>query len=483
MPDRALASVAVSEGDASPALSEPSAPTLGVAPGSLPGRAAPRTAVEIADAIHGLEANLAATSIRRRPHDHAVAAYRLGLAYSESPNGDPTQNLRRALSCYELAARIFNPAFDPVEHARTLNAMGAARRTLGDLQGAADLFERAGALLEGRDHDPELAATLNNLGLARSGVGEVGPALQAFDRAVQMFDPATPEGRRNLVATLHNRGQAFGMLGTVEGLTDALDDYALALEHLDPEEAPYHYGLVHHSIGAAAVALAEVQPEERSARLEQARAALTEALGVFSRSAFPFQHALAKHNLGLTWAGLGDSTSQRRALVCFEDAVSVLDPRLHAAAWQQSYASLAKAEAELAAEHPEWTRTDHFVALLAEVEPEVRGSLVRERLARLMALPGPAAGAALVELGTSVFAQPVRDARAVVIAELSAVMELPNDAQEAVVRALMDARNKLEPEARERADQVLEGAVGNALDGPQRILVRDYLYSMGFVRP
>jgi tetratricopeptide (TPR) repeat protein len=439
--------------------------------------------MEIADAIHGLEARLASTPLRSRPYEHAVAAYRLGLAYSESPNGDRTENLRRALLCYELAAGIFDPRFDPVEHARVLNATGAARRALGDLEGAAGLFEQAAGLLEGRGQDAELAAALNNLGLARTELGEVMEALQAFDRAAATFDPTTAEGRRSLVATLHNRGQAFAASGTMEGLVDALEDYALALEHLDPVEAPYHYGLVQHSIGTAAIALADLQPEQRITRLQQASVALGEALGVFSRSAFPFQHALAKHNLGLAWSALGGEAAQRHALVCFEDSVAVLDPRLHGGAWKQAYASLARVESELAGGHPGWTRTDHFVTLAAEVDAEERVSLLRERLGRLLALPGAARDTALVELAASIFTQSVHDARTLVGAALSAVMELPSEAQEPLVQALMDARNRLEPDAQEAVDHILDGAVGDALDGPQRILVRDYMYSMGFVRP
>lgn len=450
--------------------------------------AAPRTTVELADAIYTMEERLAATPRRSNPHEHATAAYRLGLAYAESPNGETSDNLRRAVSCYELAASIFDPRFDPVEHARALNASGAARRALGDLPGAAELFGRSAELFEGRDRDEELGAALNNLGLIQAELGETAKALEAYDRAADMFDAESPEGLRGLVLTLYNRGQTFAASGTAEGLTDALDDYSLALQHIDPAENAYHYALIHEGIGIAGFMLAGLEAERRTVRLEQAVAAFEEALGVFSRTAFPFQHALAKYNLGLAWSALGGSApggvvELRVSLACFEDVVSVLDPRVHPEPWRRAYASLARVEGELAAEYPGWARTDHFVALLACVTSTERADLLRERVSRLLSLPDAARDAALVELDTSVFTRPTPEARAIVGSELSAVMELPNDAQEAVVRGLMDARNRLQAVARDAADLVLDGAVGDALDGPQRILVRDFMYSMGFVRP
>ena len=75
-------------------------------------------------AIEDLEHQLAKTPRASRPHEHAVLAYRLGLAYAESPAGNPAENLRRALAYYDVAAAIFDPRFEPVQHARVLNAAG-----------------------------------------------------------------------------------------------------------------------------------------------------------------------------------------------------------------------------------------------------------------------------------------------------------------------------------------------------------------------
>ena len=434
-------------------------------------------------AIQALEAQLAALPKGTRPYDHARVAYRLGLAYAESPLGGPADGLRKALACFDVAAAIFDPRFDPIEHARVLNAAGACHRGLGDRGRAATLFDKAAELLENSDRDDERAAALNNLGLARAEAGDPAGAVEAFDRAVELFDRQSPEGRRGLAATLHNRGQARGLPGTVEAVQESLGDYQEALAVLGDEEAPYHVGLVHHSIGVAYSSLAQARPAEREQALARAMAAFEESLIVFTRTAFPFQHALAKHNLGLARAALGGTDNLRRALAAFEDAVAILDPRLHADPWKQAYASLERTEDHLATSFPGMGRSAHFAALAAAGDEEERVRLVHERLRRLLALPEPRRHAALVDLALAGARLPRPSAVKLMTTELSVAMEFPLDQQEPVLQARFDAHQQLDAEAREEADRALDEAIGEALQGPQRIFVRDFLTGRGWERP
>ncbi len=434
-------------------------------------------------AIEDLEHRLQRTPKALRPHEHAALAYRLGLAHAESPEGSPEAGLRKALAYYDVAAAIFDPRFDPIEHARVLNGAGAARRALGDRAKAAELFERAAGLLEGRGRDDERAAVLNNLGLVLAELGRLDLAVAACDQAVDLFDTATPEGRRGRVATLHSRGMAHAATGTEEALEAALADHRRAASELDPEEAPYHQGLVSHSLGATYSALAGLRPQERPRLLWEAVTAFQESLMVFTRIAFPFQYALVKHNLGLAWAGLGGTANLRRGLACFEDAVAVFDSRVHADAWRQSYASLERTDKELAERVPGLSRADHFAALLASAAPDERLALIRERLTRMLTLPAENRRW-LTELALASGRLGYDDALAVMEAELSVLIELPTEQLDAGLRARFDAHRRLESEdARENADRALDQAVGNALQGPQRIAVRDFLYSLGWERP
>jgi tetratricopeptide (TPR) repeat protein len=435
--------------------------------------------------IAELEAQLARTPRAQRPHEHAALAYRLGLAHAEAPVGNPEDGLRKALTYFDTASAIFNAREDPVEHARVLNGAGAARRALGDRTRAAELFERAAGLLESRERDDELAGVLNNLGLVRSELGRFDGAIEACDAAVTLFDTSSPEGRRGRVAALHSRGSARAGKGTDEALEAALVDFRLAATGLDAEEAPYHHGLVHHSIGVTYTALAARKPQERASLLVDAIAAFEEALTVFMRTAFPFQHALVKHNLGLAWSNRGGPTALRRALASFEDAVGMFDSRVHADAWRQSYAALERTEKELEAVAPGLSRADHFVGLLAVVDLDERVRLVKERLTGLLALPVEGRRrSALTELALASARLPYDEARAVMEAELSVLIELPTEYLEPGLRARFDANRRLESEeATERADRALDQAIGDALQGPQRIGVRDFLYSLGWERP
>jgi tetratricopeptide (TPR) repeat protein len=384
-----------------------------------------------------------------------------------------------------VAAAIFDPRYDPVEHARVLNGAGAAHRALGDRARAAKLFEQAADLLEHQERDDERAGVLNNLGLVRTELGQPELAVAACDVAVELFDRESAEGRRGRIAALHTRGMAHAGRGGEDGLEAALADYRQAAAELDPEEAPYHHGLVHHSIGTTYSALATRQPDRRERLLAEARAAFDESLSVFTRRAFPFQHALAEHNLGLALAGLGGTANLRRSLAAFEDSVSLLDPRLHAGPWRQAYASLERVEKELEQRFPGQSRADHFAALLAVCDPEERRALLQERITAALDLPVEnRRRSALTELALASARLDREDGRAVMEAELSVLIALPTEQLETGLRARLDAHRRLDDdEARQEADRAFDQALSDALQGPQRIAVRDFLYSVGWERP
>lgn len=443
------------------------------------------TGLDRQQAITELEAQLARTPRATRPHEHGALAYRLGLAYAEAPGGHPETGMRKALGYFDVAAALFDPRFDPIEHARVLNGAGAARRALGDRERAIGLFERAAELLEHQDRDDERAGVLNNLGLARSEVGRLEAAIDACDQAVDLFDTGSAEGRRGRTAALHTRGSARAAMGTEESMEAALADLSQAAGELDPDEAPYHHGLVQHSIGVTYSALAARRPDAAADLLHRAVDAFGESLTVFTRTDFPFQHALVKHNLGLAWAGRGGLANQRRALASFEDAVAMFDPRMHADAWRQSYASLERTEKELETLAPGLSRAEHFVALLTMVDRDERLALFKPRLLASLALPGESRRrSSLVELALASARLDFDEARSVIDAELTILIELPSEELEPGLRARFDAHRRLpDEETREGADRALDQAIGDALQGPQRISVRDFFYSLGWERP
>lgn len=434
--------------------------------------------------IDDLQKQLANTPRATRPHEHAVIAYRLGLAHAESPTGNPAEGLRRALAFYDVAAAIFDPRFEPVFHARVLNAAGAAHRGLGDRRKAAELFEKAVALFAEGGTDNERAAAYNNLGLARSEMGQPAAAVEAFDSAIALFDAYEAEGKRGIISTLHNRGQAHAAMGTEESLEAAVADYEEARGLIDPDENPLHHGLVEQSMGVACAALAQLSAEGRTAFHHEAIRAYGNALQVFSRSAFPYYHALTKYNQAQAYLGLGGVANLRRALASLEDALAVFDTRLHADAWKQTYGTLEWVEKQLASLGAPATRAGHFAALLAVAGLDERASLVRERMARLIDQPDSVAASGVAELAQAVGRLGYDEGRKVYETLLKLIIELPQDSQGRSLRAIIAAHAGIDDEeARLDADRALDQAIGDALGGPQRVAVRDFMASEGWERP
>jgi hypothetical protein len=305
-----------------------------------------------------------------------------------------------------------------------------------------------------------------------------------------LFDGSSPDSRRARAASLHTRGMAHAAMGSEEGLIAALSDYDEALSVVGSNDAPYHYGIVQHASGVACIALAELREDQASRLLQDASAAISESLTVFTRTAFPYQYALGKHNLGLallrraSLPGRNDCIDDLRwALACFEETVSVLDPRMYTAEWQQGYTNLERVQERLTSRGSIGSRADHFAGLLASTSTDARVGLLRERLTRLLLLPEPHRRASLVELDLAIAGLGFEAARSIVTAELGVLMELPGPDLQVGLESRFEANRRLFGEDRENADRALDQAIGDALGGPQRMYVRDFLYGLGWERP
>ena len=70
------------------------------------------------------------------------------------------------------------------------------------------------------------------------------------------------------------------------------------------------------------------------------------------------------------------------------------------------------------------------------------------------------------------------------VAVLAIALELPTEAQAAVLDAMLAARAGLMDDGqRSDADLLLDRMIGEAAVGPQRMFVRDHLVAGGFERP
>ncbi|MDE0805750.1 MAG: hypothetical protein OSA99_20800, partial [Acidimicrobiales bacterium] len=311
---------------------------------------------------------------------------------------------------------------------------------------------------------------------------DIDGALDAFDRAIEVFSNSSEEGRRGRAATLVNKGMLLSSTGTAEALARAVETFASATEAVAGDEAPYHSAMADHARGVAEMDLAAVDHNERDTHLRRAVRAFEESLAFFTRTGFPYQHSLAKHNLGRALLGLGGEGSALSALVAVEDAVAVLDPRIHRTEWEHALASLGEIETALAEVHPGVSRRGLFVVLFESSDRDERAALLVNRLTRVLALPPDARHSALRELAAASL-RATDDGLAYIGIELTVLTELPNEHLESALRARLAAHGELDGERREAADRALDQAVGDALNGPQRVFVRDFLAANGFERP
>lgn len=420
--------------------------------------------------VADLRARLQRTPRASRPLEHASLRYSLGLAYAELPTGERELNLSRAVASYDQAAALFSPQRHPAEYARVQTARGAALRELGSPQDAVLACERAVELLTGADAPGELGAALNNLGLSRSDTGDHAGAVEALRGAVASFTDAGEDTQRAMAC--HNLGQAQAASG--DHLA-AVATYEEALSEADPQQAPYQWALLQHALG---VALSAAEEPVRAAE------AFGASLRVFSRQRYPFQYALAKNNFGLAWAQVGGVTSLRRSVVAFEDALRVLDVRMHREQWEQAYRNLELAETALAELGVTGSRAEHLVGLVTELDdPGLRVRVLRERLEAIWEQPERQRDDALAELDVAAVSLSAESLGRYTAAWLAVLMELPNDQLVQGVRARLRAQAALDDEAAEAANLVLDATIQEELLSPQRMRVRDTLEMLGWQRP
>ena len=324
--------------------------------------------------IAELEAQLAAIG-DVRTHARGTVEFLLGMAVAEHPGADDVAH-RRAIGHYAEALRVFDAQRFPLERARTYIALGASERELGMGSIARERFDTARELL-GTDRGPDLGAAENNLGLVLEDIGDPGGAADAYGRAVDVFahlgavrqEASAQQNLGRVLAATGDDRQAETALRRAVKLTSPVDDGPLWASHA--------HALATHLI-------------ERGTA-DEAIELLDAALTVFTRGHHPFQHAMAKYNLGLArlvrFDALGQVIDARLALAAFEDAAATFDPRLHAEQWRAVEAGINEAKERIGGGVD---RTESFVALLAGLPEERRHNLLFERLGRLWATPEPA---------------------------------------------------------------------------------------------
>lgn len=436
--------------------------------------------------VRSLEAHVAALSPADHPDGWALAAYRLAVALGEDATADRERSLHRSIALLAQAAVLLDPARAPIEHARILNATGAAWRALGVPSKSIDAFGRAASLLRRRARPLEVGTVLSNLGLAHLESGDLAAALRNFDEALALlrdgFGPsADAETRRVFASAALNRAQA--LLAVPDGDSGGCDgepwgkggeaiilvDEALGVSSV--EEGPLQVGMLRHTRG-----LLNMRADQCAMAVDD----FTAALAVFTRPSFPFQHAIANFNRGRAKEQLGNF---REALLDYESSAQLFDPRLHRPQWLEAASRLADVERRLGLEHPGWTRNDHVVQFLATSDQAARVLVLRERIGRLHNRSVDIQRGELRQLAESALRLPSDQSDIMLRDTIEILMDLPDDILRSAMLAQLDAIETL-PEADQRPAHLgFDAAIQQLVMGPQRVRMREILYDAGWERP
>lgn len=371
----------------------------------------------------------------RYPVQHATAQFHLGTAMLQLDRpGD-------ALGPLTVAEEMFEVAGMRLERAKAANMRGVALRTTGHPREAAPSFGRAAAIFHTLDHPLEEAAASYNLGLTCCEVGETDDARQAFTHAAQLFLAA---GRMSeAAAAAREKGTMMLTLGEIQGAVDVLTPAVeMAFGCRDMAGA----GAAANVLGLAHLAAGD---------LADAAAAFRDALGAHPRSVRPAEHAMAKANLALA---LERSSDQARARLAAGQAMGI-----------RTADSPVRAQAEAILQRlPPATGVELF-EVLDDTPPDRWTAVVREEVLRWADAPETVRASAAVQWIDGQLAQHGRGPQ-FAEALLGAVLELPPDSYELVIRAVVAAvATRSDDEATQFRASVRSGMVRFAIPQWQRL--------------
>lgn len=423
------------------------------------------------DYIADLTAQLADYPLSGSAVEHATIQFNLGVALSEHPLRTPLM-LRRAVGHHATALKVFDASGWPVERSRVLTALGSAERSLGMLAVAVDRF-RSAAVLVDADNPAEAGAALNNLGLALAEMGRLDEAEQVFGETLEAFSDER-FGRQRATA-LYNRGQMYAACGRG---AEAIASFAAGIIEVSPEAEGPLWGTISHEIGVAVMQ----QAGDDEGKWNEAVGRLEDALSIFNRRSYPMQYAMANHNLGLAHAGrpLASVNRLRHAVVCFEDALTVLDVRSHTEPRREVSTALEAALARLEELGHSRDRAEQFVALVADLSGGERTRMLRTRLQRVLDTPEPGRTTQLAALDRALIRLPPPHLTDLTIEWMHGLTEDRLEAASAAFETRVAMIGELEDST--AAIAALERAIGE-LEIIIRMQVRGVLEAHGYERP
>ncbi len=258
----------------------------------------------------------------------------LGNAYGQLPTGDQSENLKKAIACYEAALRVYTEQEFPVQWAMTQNNLGNAYAGLPtgerevNLKKAIACYEAALRVYTEQEFPVQWAMTQNNLGNAYAGLptGErevnLKKAIACYEAALRVY--TEQEFPVQWAMTQNNLGNAYRDLPTgdrAENIKKAIACYEAALRVRTEKDFPVDWAMTQNNLGNA---YRDLPTGDRAENIKKAIACYEAALRVRTEKDFPIQWAMTQNNLGTAYQALptGDRAENlQKAIDCYEAAI------------------------------------------------------------------------------------------------------------------------------------------------------------------
>jgi CHAT domain-containing protein len=278
---------------------------------------------------------------------------RLGIRYTENPEGDRRENLERAVELIERARAALSPemATDQWVSATVDLSHAYQERLEGN---RADNFEKAIALCEeslryiSEEENPALFCSVAGA-LAAAYLDRIkGDRIDNIERSIAWHDKALSlsDNPADRAIALHNLARAYSL--RVRGTADenaelAIVAYETALSMLSPTDNSVLWALGTDNL---ATCVLNRKRGDRSDNVERAIELYRQALEVRTRRSMPYEWARTTMNLGTAYAQrvAGDRAEHLSLAVnCFEQSMEVLDREHFPLLWADLQTNAAQA--------------------------------------------------------------------------------------------------------------------------------------------
>ena len=232
---------------------------------------------------------------------------------------------------------------------------GVQRGGASALYAAADGFralKRNG--FDPKVHPQKCRAAVHNLGNTLVQLGQQIGDPERLKEAAAIYQELIKETElevsdisrlKTMIAAANVSADLAMMTGKREDLEEAVNLYALALEHADKDKHQNQIAILNTNLGATLADIAEINSEEEI--ISQAIAAYNAALGYLSPSEDQETWSMAQNNLGNALADLGhwtsDSAQLEASILAHEQALSERKKNQAPHLWAMSQMNLANA--------------------------------------------------------------------------------------------------------------------------------------------